>query len=550
MYLQGNICNFAIIKKKKVGDLVYDYRIIKLFSQNKPLEILEEKLNYYNNEKDDAEYHFLLGICLSKLGYLFEAKNAFEQAIKIKPSVKNYLFLIMVLLHAGKYETATRFAKKISHKKMTISEQSMFIEIANRLKLDSREILKKTKKKATDKLDDKILLTFALIFSKKYDEAKSIISTINVSDFRNVKDYFLFWQELYKTKIDQELINGCFYKVWLETLSENDIEDYLKTLRGTQCIFTISHVNLTKVFTAIENKFADNINIQGRLLGIKYEIAEHNKDQVAMEKLAYWANKNKFKNNEQALIIAITNSFKNFQSADKSIMKNQLETLITIDQSNMLYRKWYFEFLVQLGYMNESQVVNKSAIDYKKHQEAKEFAIIQKIRDIYGYQDCPLPKPKDMSCQLCGDSNKIPIIRTIAFNSSPREIYADKIEKHSFQVSDEQLAQIIEWQPMNIASPLIGEYFSKLGAYPSQREFPDVLVKGQTYLFVRMTKEAFNRLAKEGYSLDQIDPLINIMAQYQKMNINLEFSQEPKPIKNISKVLSADDFVIELYKAI
>ena len=137
----------------------------------------------------------------------------------------------------------------------------------------------------------------------------------------------------------------------------------------------------------------------------------------------------------------------------------------------------------------------------------------------------------------------MPIVKTMMFAHNPRQIYTENKVSKVIEVNEKTLKAIVDWQPMNLQS---------LGAYETRHDIPDVLVPGQTYIFLKMKTETYKRLAKEGYSLEQIDPYVTISQAIQRTNmskVNELFSKENKPI-NINKLpVTAEDFVLEIIYA-
>ena len=103
---------------------------------------------------------------------------------------------------------------------------------------------------------------------------------------------------------------------------------------------------------------------------------------------------------------------------------------------------------------------------------------------------------------------------------------------------------------MNVPSTIVGKYLHSLGAYMSANDYPDVLVPGQTYIFIQMKTETYKRLAKEGYSLSQIDPLwvaTNVTRKRKELTI---FSDEDKEFSDDAIPVTANDFIVEVIHAI
>ena len=57
-------------------------------------------------------------------------------------------------------------------------------------------------------------------------------------------------------------------------------------------------------------------------------------------------------------------------------------------------------------------------------------------------------------------------------------------------------------------------------------------------------------MATEGYSLEQIDPLLNILAKYQRMDLTTKFNTVNKLIDKNNLPINSSDLVIEIIQAI
>ena len=76
----------------------------------------------------------------------------------------------------------------------------------------------------------------------------------------------------------------------------------------------------------------------------------------------------------------------------------------------------------------------------------------------------------------------MPIVRTIVFNTSPRDVYVEKFESELIAVNNEAFKKLVAWKPMNVPSVLIGAFLRENGAYMTNRPFPDVLVPGEVFV--------------------------------------------------------------------
>ena len=405
--------------------------------------------------------------------------------------------------------------------------------------------------------DDKILMIFAYSFAGEKENAQQAITIINPQEIKDFDSFIYITKEIYKLKnIDKPFICSFVNRFDLKRVREKDFVSYLKMLFGIQYYQSLPREERKNITKTIYRKFGRNKEILSQINAMNYDIAELENNLLEKEIAISNFNKinNKNKNIEQTILYLVMNSFKEFESANKKILKKRIEKLISLDQENIKYRKYYFEFLRHLGLLEQAKALSEATLEMKKQKEKREFELIKKFHDYYDSQFCLFydnPKHEKETCPLCFGTGYKPIIKTIAFGHSPQEIFTDNMEKRIIEVDENTLKEIVCWQPMNIPSPIVGSYLRSLGAYSTSHEFPDVLVQGQTYIFLKLKTEAYERLAGEGYSLEQIDPLAKVFMGINKINFakgNKLFSQEDKTLQ--SNIVSANDFVLEIIHAI
>lgn len=539
--------------------MIFNHDGYKKFKDKTPEEVLYKYIYDYRDNVYNSDYHFIIGLALLKMGYLQEANIAFSKAIENdSTNMRNHIFYLVSLVEAQKYTEAIEYLKNINIKKLNLSELVVLMEIKERLGLPNFKELQLAEKIANESnIDDKILMIFAYSFAGEKENAQQAITIINPQEIKDFDSFIYITKEIYKLKnIDKPFIYSFVNRFDLKRVREKDFVSYLKMLFGIQYYQSLPREERKNITKTIYRKFGRNKEILSQINAMNYDIAELENNLLEKEIAISNFNKinNKNKNIEQTILYLVMNSFKEFESANKKILKKRIEKLISLDQENIKYRKYYFEFLRHLGLLEQAKALSEATLEMKKQKEKREFELIKKFHDYYDSQFCLFydnPKHEKETCPLCFGTGYKPIIKTIAFGHSPQEIFTDNMEKRIIEVDENTLKEIVCWQPMNIPSPIVGSYLRSLGAYSTSHEFPDVLVQGQTYIFLKLKTEAYERLAGEGYSLEQIDPLAKVFMGINKINFakgNKLFSQEDKTLQ--SNIVSANDFVLEIIHAI
>ena len=539
--------------------MVFNLEEYKKFKNKTPEEVLYKYIYDYRDNVYNADYHFIVGLALLKMGYLQEANIAFGKAIENNGScMRNHVFYIASLVEAQKYDEAIKYLQKIDIKKLNLSEIVVVLEIKKRLDLPNYKELKYAEKLANENnTDDLILMVFAYSFAKEKENAQQEITRIRPEQIKDFETFIYVVKEFYKLhNIDKAFIYSFINRFDLKRIREKDFVSYLKMLFGVRYYQSLPKEDRENFTKTIYRKFGRNEEILSQINAMNYDIAELENNLFEKKKIISNFNKinNKKKDIEQVLLYLVMDSFRDFNSTNKKALKKRIEKLISLNQENIKYRKYYFEFLRHLGLIQQARMISEATLEIKKQKEKREFELIRKFHDYYDAQFCLFydnPKHEQEVCPLCFGSGYKPIIKTIAFGHSPQEIFTDNMEKRIIEVDEKTLKEIVDWQPMNIPSPIVGSYLRSLGAYSTSHDFPDVLVQGQTYVFLKLKTEAYERLAKEGYSLEQIDPLAKVFMGVNKINFakgNKIFSQEDKKLE--SNIVSADDFVLEIIHAI
>lgn len=539
--------------------MIFDINTINLFRNNKPEEVLKQNIYQYRDKVDDDNYHFLIGICMLKLGFLHEAFVAFSKAISKKDSERNKIFKIFTLIQAQRFDQAFDGRKNLIPNDMTISELTVLAQIDQSLNLSQNihTLLPLLEEKKTGGVEDEMMLAITNILlanQVSYQKAMKYAKEVDSSRFNNLEDYFTFIEELCKKGIKNK-DRDSFFNKWMKNnkFTKDNTLAVLKAMASTKYFFELSAAERNRLTLKITNQFENNNEILIQYYTMLYDLYEAQKDMQWMNNIAERMEEiENRKHNTKALLILVLQQFKLFGTTDKNLLLQRLNQLILDDKENMFYRKLYFEFCTQLGRSNEAMEINKNSILLQQKKEKRLIELIKAFHNFYINEPCPLNPPKGVKCPLCHGSHEMPIVRTIVFNTSPRDVYVEKFEAELIAVNDEAFKRLVDWKPMNVPSVLIGAFLRENGAYMTNRPFPDVLVPGETYLFIRPKKEVLERLANEGYSISTIDPLMSVMEKNHKMKYSMKFPAEPGRDVDFNNLpeFSADDFVIEVIKAI
>ena len=538
--------------------MIFDKKIQQEFKNKQPIEILEKYLYKYRDNVHNDNFHFLIGLCFLKMGYLREAKIAFEKAIFENPeNIRNKIFLSNTFVQAQHFKEADEMVNNLDKNKMTASELLAFMEVKKYLNKPIQEekelILKDIKENLIDK---KVFSIFAYAFCNEYEQANKLASEIQYKELANATTFFLLMEEFYKLNISKEIIVNLFDQFvdnYMTKVKQNELEVFLKSAFGCNYLEICDKTKQSYIFNYIQHKYSKNLELVSQILILKYNLAEKLNDKEQMAKAIKSLNSLK-KKNEQVLLCLVTDSFKNFENANRNKLKKRIEQLIEKDQQNEKYRKLYFDLLIKLNQLSEAEKLTRATITMTTKKEKKVFDIIHSFYSFYYLKKCLFTdNPKhDDNCPLCFGTTYMPIVKTMMFAHNPRQIYTeDKVSK-VIEVNEKTLKAIVDWQPMNIPSQIVGTYLQSLGAYETRHDIPDVLVPGQTYIFLKMKTETYKRLAKEGYSLEQIDPYVTISQAIQRTNmskVNELFSKENKPINIDNLPVTAEDFVLEIIYA-
>ena len=536
----------------------YSPYIIKAFQEGKSKDILNKHLYKFREHTDNEAFHFLMGLCMLNMGYYEEAHAAFQKTQKVaKGSHKGDVFDALVMLMAQRDKEASDKVLNISMDSLTVNEIVTVMSIKTELGLTvSAELQKVLNTQFRSEADRRVLSLFAFKYSGYDDAASYMAKSLAAYLFQDFATYMYVIKEIYKLHMIED-VDYLLSNIHMPTIAGNPDKflDYINTCYACGYYNRMNKHLRKQLFQyatekqdekALANAWKNNLS---HLYCMEYDRLEadgnHDLDcKHIIEKLK----KLKYKS-EQTLLYITTYDFNHFCKDNQKSIKENLEQLIQMNQTNVRYRKLYCDLLTISGYLHQSDEVTKGTIAMRKRLETEEFALVYSFRSFYMPKQCmmkymPVHKHNEgKDCPVCFGSGFQPVIRAIGAGHSSSHIFTDNMESHVIEPNEAMLKDLVNWQPMNVPGPIIAKYLMSLGAYMSAREYPDVLVAGQTYLYLKLKPEAEKRLLKEGYSMLQINPVAVAIDEKGRANIG-----NGKKITDIP--VSASDFTLEIIHAI
>ena len=553
----------------------YDAKVLSMLKENKVNELLNQQLYNYRDKVEDASFHFLIGMCWLKKGMYHEAFIAFEKAQSLmgSKSYKGEIFKALTLYYAQKDQEAQTILGNIPLKELSVYEKLAFMSLSNSYGVDCSELLDDVLNADYPSEADKIVMSvFAFVYSKHGNKANALALKLKPQMFKNMEAYLNTISELYKIRMRRFTIkklieNVCKASV-LAKLTSDEFMMLLKLISATK-------LNELVIYTHLETAIQTRINcekgnaqsswqdVYTQFWSVALSMAESIPDEHWKANILSKVKKAKYKN-EQALLILVTEEMKNVSEGKANIpsLKKRIEKLISFDQHNIHYRKIYADLAMLLGKHDAADEIAKATIAMRKTEETAEYELLRAFYNFYGHSLCMFhdkeghikafndldEKFDGEKCPWCFNSGYTPIIKTIGFAHSPASIFTEgTVEKKRIEVDEQTLQKMVDWCPMNVPSPLLNRYLHKLGAYMSPYDYPDVLVSGQTYIFIQLKTEAYKRLAQEGYSLSQIDPVWVASNSAKSARKELQiFSKEDKDIPADVYPITAKDLVVDV----
>lgn len=538
------------------NDKSYSPEIMQAFADNRAKDILQKYIYDYREHAHDSSFHFLVGMALMHMGYYEEAHVAFMRTQKEETTASHRgdVFDSLVMLMAQRDNEAKEKLATIPLSELTTKEIIAVMSIKNKLELPMAEELDAVLNAPFNTEADRLVMSLLAFKYAFFEKAASIMAkSINETLFKDFATFLYVVKEIYKLHMVDEA-DDLLRNVNVRLIS-NDPQKFKEYIRTCYACGYYTRMDANRRMSLLgharkrhsEGTDADWEEILSILFCMEYDRREKScpsKKGKIVKKMKRLRDKS-----EQVLLYISTYDFEHY-SAEKALeVKENLERLISLNQTNLRYRKLYCDLLTVMGHLRLADEVTKATVAMRKKQEADEFALISTFRSFYMPKVCMLSgmpvheHDNGEDCPICFGSGSQPIIRSIGAGHSPSSIFTDNLESHVIEPNEAMLKDLVNWQPMNIASPIVGKYLLSLGAYMSTRKYPDVLVPGQTYLYLSLKSEAERRLLKEGYSLLQVDPFAVVNA-----NKGATPTTAGKSLKTIP--VSAKDFVLEIIHAI
>ena len=519
-----------------------------LFKTTTPEKVLKKNLYDFRQKVNDAEFHFVIGVAMLQLGYLWEACTAFKRSRDIGDFQKSQLFLCIALMHAERYDECRQEAEKINWTSLDASQLSVYIDVLERVGKPAGNIIRyfEAKHALSTELQDRMVVALFRIAHKMPVN----LAEFNKGEFFSEEDYFMFLDDCHTAGAKSEDIMPLLSAV---DVTRMNVEPLVKVLVSTRSFLAMTPEQREEWLKKLPFS-DDDLGIRSHISSVIYDVEEYFENDDAMaekfdELLDFY---NKGAREKSAMLTIAAHFLKHFpkdhQKENLDLIAQIMTKLVDMDSENMLFRKNLHELLLRTGNYADAELLGRESLAVRRRQDKEINDLLRAFHRFYGNVPCPLDG--DDNCPLCFGSNERPYFKTICANVSPREVYAEKVTSQVITIDDEPtMKAFFDWQPMHIASPIIASYFHSLGTYLTKRDFPDVLVEGETYIFVRLKKEALARLVNEGYSLSQIDPMLNVLFPADKPKILRNVSKEEKET-DYKGIVSAKDFTIEIVRAI
>ena len=495
-----------------------------------------------------------------RMGYLHEAFIAFEKSGQCGGGRKADVFSAYALFSAQRDNEAVERLLDISPFEMTPAETVAAMSLRCSLGLPVKEELHRVMEAEYSCDADRLVMSiFAYCYANDKEKAVSEVSCLEPDMFKDYHTYLMVSGEIYKLGLT-EASDGLLASP--PSSEPQKFMDYLNAAYATGYYSRLDDSGRAALWQVPEAFIAEKKGPKRKwrkclasLCCMEYDRAEAGSDESLMKKM--YDQLASFPEEEKETLYLAAYSLRHFEEADKSLLKKRLERLVKISQNNVRYRKMYSDFLRAMGLLKASDDVARATVALRRKEEKDEFRLLQAFHNFYCPDICMLSSGENSdehrrkNCPVCFGSGFQPIIRSIGFGHSPADIFTENMEKRFIEANEDMLKRLFDWQPMNVSSPIVNRYLHSLGAYMSSRPYPDVLVPGQTYIYLQMKTSAYKRLASEGYSLTQIDPLLSAMnAAHPRKELSI-FSENGRELSAGDTLpVSAEDFVIEIIHAI
>ncbi len=521
-----------------------------LFRIKNPEQILKKNLYDYRKRVNDEDFHFTLGIALLQMGFLYEAYLAFSKAVEKGDNPRNILFQCVTLMNAERYDECKTLARRCPWTEFNVSQLSVYIEILERLGKDTKNIeaFFRNRFRHSNEIEERIV--YALYYAKKDKEkAGKLIHSILPEHFASEEDYYFFLSDCYTAGMPAEFLKDILKE---RTVRKISLIPLLNAFMATDSFLAMSDIELDVWISKVRIELPEQeLGLWSRVWGVLYEIYERKGLKAKQDELFLTIDRlyKQGARDETGMLAIVIHLLRNFNAKNAEKIRNILSELIERDNDNMLFRKYLYELMLECGHLNEAEKLNADSINIRRLKDKEIFSLLSSFRHYYGQSPCPLISD-DEKCPLCLGTKERPEFKIVCANVSPREIYTAKYISQTISIKDEEtMKKVFDWQPVHVASPIVGEYLKSLGAYQTRRDFPDVLVEGETYVFIRFRKEAIDRLIHDGYSINQIEPLFSVIYPSRKPDLLHGASMIDKET-NYKGIVSANDFILEIIRAV
>lgn len=537
----------------------YSKEIQEAFQLGKALTVFKRYIYGFRDNARNPDFHFLIGMCMLYTGHYNEARTAFTRALKDGAGDNARVFLSYTCYRAQHDEEARGAALAIDAGKLSPATALALMAIKSSygmpVNVELSRVIDGDYPSDADRYTAEVI---AYKYAKMEEDALFAIEKLEPSIFNSMSSFSFVVKDMYRLGF-KDKAGVLLNKVVPDVLTPEDLLKYIKTSYAISAFFDEDEVaHIFGIIQRQKEETGDNgrrkykelwKECKIRLLSQMVEWKKREGKDVSDEIARIRQYKTDF---EQKYLCLAEYALSHYDEADKAELKDDIERLIKIDQENLYYRKLYYEFLCNHGFLKQADEVAKATLQLKKRKEKEEHELIHKFWSFYEDRPClltgyPVHKEHDGKfCPLCFGSGKRPIVKMISFGHSMNPIYTDNMESHVILPNESLLRDMVTWQPMDVESPLVSRYLHSLGAYMADDKVVDVLTAGETYIFITLKEEAKERLKKEGYSLWQVDP---VEAYSFAKNSNVSgWSKDGREYAN--DALSANDFIVEVIHAI
>ena len=369
---------------------------MQAFREGRAKDILSKYLYDYRNQTENENFHFLIGLCMYQLGYYEEAHIAFRRSQKEAKteSRRGDIFDALVLLMAQKDEEAAAVLAGISLADMTVNEIVTAMVIKNKLRLPVAEEYQRVINSEFQCDGDRLIMyLFAAKYADHETEATELAKGLTADLFQDFQTYMYVVEEVYKLHMVAET------DYLLDEIEPEEFADdaarfgaYINTCYAVGYYNRTSEPrrvellgNVARRYKASPNEWHGNIS---KLYCMEYDRLEQQapyKKGDIVEMMRSLDDKT-----EQVLLYITTYDIEHFDTGIAEQVRQNLEKLITSDQTNRRYRKLYCDLLIIMGCLHQADEVTKATLNMRKREENEEFSLLYSFHSFYMPQSCML----------------------------------------------------------------------------------------------------------------------------------------------------------------